>query len=134
MVFLAAAPRCDAILARRTLSRVTCATSAPIRPPPSTPPNSPRRLFSAVLRMDQRVGRGRVVHHLRGLPPKDALDEQYATRSTYGVGAEQSEALWRRVIEHLLFEGVLSEGDDQRPVLAIADEDAARAIFRKERE
>ena len=32
-----------------------------------------------------------------------------------------------------MFEGVLSEGDDQRPTLSIGDEDAVRAIFRKER-
>jgi ATP-dependent DNA helicase RecQ len=33
-----------------------------------------------------------------------------------------------------LFEGVLSEGEDQRPTLSIGDEDAVRAIFRKERQ
>jgi ATP-dependent DNA helicase RecQ len=37
------------------------------------------------------------------------------------------------VIEHLLFEGVLGEDDSDRPTLSVADEDAARAIFRKER-
>ena len=73
------------------------------------------KAISAVLRMDQRFGRGRVVHHLLGKPPRDGLDEQYATRTTFGIGAEQSEPVWRRVIEHLLFEGVLSEGDDERP-------------------
>ncbi len=92
------------------------------------------KALAAVMRMDQRFGRGRVVDHLLGKAPRDGLDEQYAAKSTYGIGAEQSEALWRRVIEHLLFEGVLSEGDDERPVLSVADEDAARAIFRKERE
>jgi ATP-dependent DNA helicase RecQ len=92
------------------------------------------KAIAAVMRMDQRFGRGRVVDHLLGKAPRDGLDEQYSTKSTYGIGKDQSEALWRRVIEHLLFEGVLSEGDDERPVLSVADEDAARAIFRKERE
>jgi ATP-dependent DNA helicase RecQ len=36
-------------------------------------------------------------------------------------------------MEHLLFEGVLEDSDDERPTLSIGDEDAVRAIFRKER-
>ena len=90
------------------------------------------KAISAVMRMDQRVGRGRVVNHLLGRTG-DGLDEQYASRSTFGIGADQGEPMWRNVIEHLLFEGVLSEGDDQRPTLSIGDDDAVRAIFRKER-
>ena len=84
------------------------------------------------MRMDQRVGRGRVVNHLLGRTG-DGLDEQYASRSTFGIGADVGEPIWRNVIEHLLFEGVLSEGDDQRPTLSIGDDEAVRAIFRKER-
>jgi len=89
------------------------------------------KAISAVLRMDQRVGRGRVVGHLIGRQG-DGMDERYATRSTFGIGADTPEPVWRDVIEHLLFEGVLSEGDDQRPTLSIGDEDAVRAIFRKD--
>ena len=89
------------------------------------------KAISAVLRMDQRVGRGRVVGHLIGRQG-DGMDERYATRSTFGIGADTPEPVWRNVIEHLLFEGVLSEGDDQRPTLSIGDEDAVRAIFRKD--
>jgi|CXWL01.1.fsa_nt_gi ATP-dependent DNA helicase RecQ len=91
------------------------------------------KAISAVIRMDQRFGRGRVIHHLLGGAPRDSLDEQYVQRTTYGIGADQSEALWRRVIEHLLFEGILTEDETERPTLAVADDDAARAIFRKER-
>ena len=91
------------------------------------------KAISAVMRMDQRYGRGRVVDHLLGKPPRDGLDERYVSRSTYGIGAETPEPVWRSVIEHLLFEGVLAEGDSDRPTLSVGDEDAARAIFRKER-
>ena len=90
------------------------------------------KAISAVMRMDQRFGRGRVVGHLLG-KANDEIDQRYADRTTFGIGADQPEALWRNVIEHLLFEGVLSEGDDERPTLAIGDEDAVRAIFKKER-
>jgi ATP-dependent DNA helicase RecQ len=91
------------------------------------------KAISAVMRMDQRFGRGRVVDHIIGKPARDSLDEQYVSRSTYGCGADQSEAMWRRVIEHLLFEGVLSEDEGERPTLRISDEEAVRAIFKKER-
>jgi len=90
------------------------------------------KAISAVMRMDQRFGRGRVVSHLLG-KTSDGLDEQYAQRTTFGVGADQHESVWRNVIEHLLFEGVLSEGDGERPTLSIGDDEAVRAIFRKER-
>jgi len=90
------------------------------------------KAISAIMRLDQRVGRGRVINHLLG-KANDRLDEQYATRSTFGIGAEVHESQWRNIIEHLLFDGVLDESDDERPTLNIGDEDAVRAIFRKER-
>jgi ATP-dependent DNA helicase RecQ len=89
------------------------------------------KAMSAVMRMEQRFGRVRVINHLLGRTG-DGLDEQYATRSTFGIGAETPEPVWRRVIEHLLFEGVLAEDESERPTLGVGDEDAVRAIFRKE--
>jgi ATP-dependent DNA helicase RecQ len=83
--------------------------------------------------MDQRFGRVRVINQLLGRTG-DGVDERYVSRSTFGIGADTPEPVWRRVIEHLVFEGVLSEGEDERPTLSIADQDAVRAIFRKERE
>jgi ATP-dependent DNA helicase RecQ len=91
------------------------------------------KAISAVMRMDQRFGRVRVIDHLMGKPPRDALDEHYVSRSTYGLGADTPDATWRAVIEHLLFEGVLDEEESERPTLRIGDEDATREIFRKQR-
>ncbi|NWG52749.1 MAG: DNA helicase RecQ [Hydrogenophilaceae bacterium] len=91
------------------------------------------KALSAVMRLDQRFGRGRVIDHLLGKAPRDSLDETYATRSTYGIGAGIPEAQWRAVVEQLLFEGVLVEEDGLRPTLSIGDSDAVRAIFRSER-
>ncbi|MBI1187726.1 MAG: DNA helicase RecQ [Alphaproteobacteria bacterium] len=93
-----------------------------------------QKALSAVMRMDQRFGRGRVIDHLMGKPARDSLDETYANRSTYGIGAETPEPQWRAIIAQLLFDGVLIEEDGMRPTLAIGDADAARAIFRKERD
>lgn len=92
------------------------------------------KALSAVIRMDQRFGRGRVIDHLIGKPPRDALDETYASRSTFGIGAETPEPHWRAVFDQLLFDGVLAEEDGLRPTLSIGDGEAARAIFRGERE
>ena len=93
-----------------------------------------QKALSAVLRMDQRVGRGRLVDHLLGKPPRDGLDAQYADKSTFGCGADVPEPRWRAVFESLLIEGVLIEaGEDMRPVLQIGDGEAARAFLRKER-
>lgn len=91
------------------------------------------KAISAVMRMDQRFGRMRVIGHLLGKTGDD-IDARYATRSTFGIGADTPEPVWRRVIEHLLFEGVLAEDESDRPTLSVADQDAVREIFRKERE
>ena len=93
-----------------------------------------QKAISAVMRMDQRFGRGRVVDHLLGKPPRDGLDENYVSKTTYGIGAGVPEAEWRRIIEQLLFDGVLLEEEPNgRPILCIGDEDEVRRIFRGER-
>lgn len=92
------------------------------------------KAISAVLRTDQRFGRARVIAHLMGRPPQNGADEAYAAKTTYGIGADVDENLWKSVFDQLLFDGVLIEGgEDMRPVLQVGDEEATRAIFRKER-
>jgi ATP-dependent DNA helicase RecQ len=54
--------------------------------------------------------------------------------STYGIGKEFSPAGWRDLIDQLLFEGLLVENpNDGRPLIALADPEAVRAIYRGER-
>jgi ATP-dependent DNA helicase RecQ len=92
------------------------------------------KALSAVLRMDQRFGRQRVIDHIMGKPARDDLDASYHSKTTYGCGKEAPEPLWRAVFDHLLFEGYLSdEGDDMRPILKIADGEGMRAVFAKSR-
>jgi ATP-dependent DNA helicase RecQ len=92
------------------------------------------KALSAVVRMESRVGRGRLIDHITGKPPKDGLDERFATKSTYGCGQAETVHTWRAVLEQLLLDGLLEEhGDPLRPQLRIADADGARAIFRSER-
>jgi len=71
---------------------------------------------SAVLRCGQRIGRGRLIQHLIG-EARDALDQDLATLSTYGIGSELSKAGWNRMFDALLFNDFLGEaGDRMRPI------------------
>lgn len=87
---------------------------------------------SAVLRTGQRIGRGRLIVHLRG-EAKDAFDTDMSTLSTYGIGAELTKAGWNVVFDELLFSGLLAEGGEaMRPVIVVPDAERARGLFRSE--
>lgn len=89
---------------------------------------------AAVARTGERIGRGRLVNHLRG-EAKDEFDESMAVQSTYGVGEALPAAGWRAVIDELLFTGFLSEkGDMLRPVIGLGDADEVRALWKGDRE
>jgi ATP-dependent DNA helicase RecQ len=88
----------------------------------------------AIVKMGQRFGRGRVINHLRGKPPKDDLDARYISEKSYGAGADWGETAWRDLIDQLVFDGLLEEiEENNRPALACPDPDAARAVFKRER-
>ncbi|WP_084399197.1 DNA helicase RecQ [Henriciella aquimarina] len=89
---------------------------------------------SAVIRCGQRIGRGRLIIHLTG-SARDGFDEDLAQLSTYGIGADLPKAGWNAVFDELLFSGLLAEGGEvMRPVIVVPDADAAKALFRGERE
>jgi ATP-dependent DNA helicase RecQ len=91
-----------------------------------------QKALSAVHRLGGRFGRGRLVDHLLG-KTKDVRDDE-AAMSTFGVGREFSPVGWRDLIDQLLFDGLLIENpNDGRPLIALADGDAVRAVYRGER-
>ncbi|HLI66532.1 MAG TPA: DNA helicase RecQ [Caulobacteraceae bacterium] len=91
-----------------------------------------QKALAAVHRLGGRFGRGRVVDHLLGKTKEPSAFE--TGLSTFGVGQEFSPAGWRDLIEQLLFEGLLREApNDGRPLLALGDADAVRAVYRGER-
>jgi ATP-dependent DNA helicase RecQ len=91
-----------------------------------------RKALSAVHRLGGRFGRGRLVDHLLG--KTKGVSEPEAAMSTFGIGAEFSPSGWRDLIDQLLFEGILVERpNDGRPLIALADPDAVRAVYRGER-
>jgi ATP-dependent DNA helicase RecQ len=91
-----------------------------------------QKALAAVHRLGGRLGRGRVVDHLTGKTKDPAPFE--SELSTFGVGKEFSPAGWRGLIDQLLFEGLLREDpNDGRPLLALGDAEAVRAVYRGER-
>ena len=87
-------------------------------------------ITAAVRRTGARVGRGRLIQHVRG-EVKDELDEELSAQSTFGVGKDLSAAGWRAVVDELLFTGLLEEaGDMMRPVIALGDVETVGALWR----
>jgi len=90
-----------------------------------------QKALSAVHRLGGRFGRGRIVDHLLG-KTKDPQPSETAL-STFGVGREFSPAGWRDLIDQLLFEGLLREDPNEgRPLIALGDAGAVRAVYRGE--
>ncbi len=91
-----------------------------------------RMATAAVKRTGERIGRGRLIAHLRG-EAKDRLDEQLSTLSTSAIGAALPAAGWRAVLDELAFTGLLCEaGDPMRPVLGLGDGDRVLELWRGE--
>ncbi|WP_084420492.1 DNA helicase RecQ [Henriciella litoralis] len=89
---------------------------------------------SAVIRCGQRIGRGRLIIHLTGAA-RDGFDEDLSKLSTYGIGEALPKSGWNAVFDELLFNGLLAEaGEVMRPVIAVPDQDEAKALFRGDRQ
>ncbi len=96
--------------------------------------NWARMATSAVARLNQSVGKGRVINHLIGAA-KDELDERMADQPTYGVGSALSANGWRAVIDELILNGLLTEGGEaNRPILRLGDMDRVREVWKGEQQ
>jgi ATP-dependent DNA helicase RecQ len=104
-----------------------------LRPPQSLDvTEAAQKALSAVHRLGGRFGRGRIVDHLLG-KTKDASDFE-AALSTFGVGKDRAQGEWRDLLDQLLFEGLLrEEPNDGRPLIAMGEAEAVRAVYRGER-
>ncbi|WP_313586702.1 DNA helicase RecQ [Aquidulcibacter sp.] len=89
--------------------------------------------LSAVIRCEESFGRGRIISHLIGAEPDGALETRFAERTTYGIGKGINKTAWRRVLDQLLFDGILAEQNrDGFPILTIACPDLARSVLKGE--
>ncbi len=89
--------------------------------------------LSAVIRCEESFGRGRIISHLIGAEPDGTLETRFAERTTYGIGKGLNKTAWRRVLDQLLFDGILAEQNrDGFPILTIACPDLARSVLKGE--
>ena len=57
-----------------------------------------------------------------------------AALSTWGIGGDAALHTWRDVIDHLMFEGLLTEDPNEgKPLVRLGDPGAVRAVYRGER-
>ena len=93
-----------------------------------------RMALSAIIRCEESFGRGRIISHVMGAEPDGTLEARFAERSTFGIGKGLPKTAWRRVMDQLLFDGIISEDkNDGFPLLRIADADLCRAVLKSER-
>jgi len=92
-----------------------------------------QKALAAVHRLEGRYGRGRVIDHLTARRKDgEGLGEGL---STWGIGRDLPAAEWRRILDHLVFEGLLIEDpNDGRPLIGLGDPTAVRAVYRGEHE
>ncbi|GIU67998.1 DNA helicase RecQ [Candidatus Phycosocius spiralis] len=87
--------------------------------------------ISAVIRCEESFGRSKIIAHLTGTEPESALEQRFAQRSTFGIGKGLQKTAWRRMIDQLLLDGVLTETEQNGfPILSIGCPDKSRAILK----
>ena len=90
--------------------------------------------LSAIIRCEESFGRGRIISHLMGAQPEGTLEARFSDRSTFGIGKGLPKTAWRRVLDQLVFDGIVGEdANDGFPLLRVACPDLSRAVLRGER-
>ena len=94
-----------------------------------------RKLLSTIYRCEQASGFGFAASHvidvLRGKSTEKVEKFGHARLSTFGIGAELSEAEWRLLLRQLVAEHIVEVDYDTYNVLRLAE--ASRAVLRGER-
>ena len=93
-----------------------------------------RMALSTIIRCEESFGRTRIIAHLLGAEPDGSLEMRFSDRSTFGIGKGLPKTAWRRVLDQLLFDGIVGENNnDGYPLLRIACPDLSRAVLKGER-
>jgi ATP-dependent DNA helicase RecQ len=89
-----------------------------------------RKALSCVYRVGQRFGVKHVVDVLRGADTERVRSLHHDRLSTYGIGAERSDAEWTSIMRQLIHRGLLSQDIANYSVLKLTDQ--ARPLLRGE--
>ncbi|MDM4762193.1 DNA helicase RecQ [Galbitalea sp. SE-J8] len=88
-----------------------------------------QKLLSTVVRLwrerQQRYGAGHIIDILLGRETDRVTQQRHDQLTTFGIGADLSEAEWRGVVRQLLAQGVLGVADDGYGTLVITEASAA---------
>ena len=87
-----------------------------------------QKLLSAIYRVDQRFGAGHVIDVLRGVDSEKVKQWRHEQLSTFGIGAERSEAEWRAILRQAIALGLVAVDYDSYNALKLTDE--ARPVLR----
>lgn len=87
-----------------------------------------QKLLSTVYRVDQRFAGGHVIEVLRGIETERIQQWRHDQLSTFGIGADKSEAEWRAVLRQVIALGLIAVDYESYSALKLTD--AARPVLR----
>jgi ATP-dependent DNA helicase RecQ len=99
-----------------------------------TPPRSfdgtveMQKLLSTIYRVDQRFAAGHVIEVLRGVETDKTLQWRHEQLSTFGIGADKSEAEWRAILRQAMALGLVLVDNESYNSLKLTDQ--ARPVLR----
>ena len=89
-----------------------------------------QKLLSTIYRVDQHFGAGHVIDVVRGVDSDKVKQWRHDQVSTFGIGAEQSEAEWRAILRQSIALGLVVVDHDGYNALKLTA--AARPVLRGE--
>ncbi|MBC3884248.1 DNA helicase RecQ [Undibacterium griseum] len=89
-----------------------------------------QKILSTIYRVDQRFAAGHVIDILRGIDTERVQQWRHTQLSTYGIGAEKSEAEWRALLRQLIAQGLVAVDYDNYSSLILTEQ--SRAVLRGE--
>jgi ATP-dependent DNA helicase RecQ len=87
-----------------------------------------QKLLSAIYRVDQRFGALHVIDVLRGIESDKTKQWRHDELSTFGIGAERTEAEWRAILRQAIALGLVTVDHEAYNALKLTD--AARPVLR----
>ncbi len=87
-----------------------------------------QKLLSAIYRVDQRFGAAHVIDVLRGIESEKVRQWRHEKLSTFGIGADTSEAEWRAILRQSIASGFVAVDHEAYNALKLTDD--AKPVLR----